>query len=475
MNKNQLLFLTILLEGYVVLASELIAIRTLIPFVGSGTEVIAIVISAVLLPLAIGYHVGGQRFQREQSKRKNKVVSVRKILLKNLLNAMIPLVFGLSYIVQELFFGLLTFIGITHHIPQAAVFCLVFLVYPVFLLAQTIPLLSNYFSSQHLSAITGKMLFFSTLGSFGGSVISTIVLMMIIGVHYTLVFTIGLLVLIVLLLTRRWHDFDNIIALFFLGVVFSLNSGWLMTELDVVENNQYSMVKIVDKMEEQNTIFMDINRSNSSSYSPDSTKRFRYLQFIERNIINPAIKSGTPKKFLIIGAGGFTLGVDDDVNHYTYVDIDATLRETAEKYLLPRPLGDNKEFVPMSARAFLTRDDNSYDFIILDAYTNIRTVPMEVVTREFLLETKNHLNKGGVLISNVISSPAFQDKFTVRYNNTFRSVFPYFTVQVVHDMNPWQEGKMGYDNILYVYHHRPEFHEDKSIYTDNLNSYSIDR
>jgi len=76
MNKNQLLFLTILLEGYVVLASELIAIRTLVPFVGSGTEVIAIVISAVLLPLAVGYHIGGQRFQAEKRKNKGKVTSI---------------------------------------------------------------------------------------------------------------------------------------------------------------------------------------------------------------------------------------------------------------------------------------------------------------------------------------------------------------------------------------------------------------
>ena len=132
MNKNHLLFLIILLEGYVVLACELIAIRTLVPFVGSGTEVISIVISAVLLPLAIGYHVGGQRFQKERAKRKGKVTSIRKIVLVNLINAMIPLAMGLSYVIQELFFALLNGIGIVHHIPQTAIFCVIFLVYPVF-------------------------------------------------------------------------------------------------------------------------------------------------------------------------------------------------------------------------------------------------------------------------------------------------------------------------------------------------------
>jgi hypothetical protein len=38
MSKTRLFFLVILIEGYVVLACELLAIRQLIPFVGSGTE-----------------------------------------------------------------------------------------------------------------------------------------------------------------------------------------------------------------------------------------------------------------------------------------------------------------------------------------------------------------------------------------------------------------------------------------------------
>ena len=53
------LFAVILLEGFVVLAFELLAIRQLIPFVGSSTDVVAIVIGAVLMPLSFGYYSGG--------------------------------------------------------------------------------------------------------------------------------------------------------------------------------------------------------------------------------------------------------------------------------------------------------------------------------------------------------------------------------------------------------------------------------
>jgi len=472
-SKDRLLFLTILLEGYVVLASELLAIRTLIPFVGSGTEVVAIVISAVLLPLAAGYHVGGQRFQKAQAARNGKVVSIRKLLLKNLLSAMLPLSLGFSYVVQELFFALLVGIGISHHIPQTAVFCLVFLVYPVFLLAQTIPLLSNYFSRRHLSEITGRMLFFSTLGSFAGSVFSTIVLMMWIGVHYTLVFTMALLAALVLMLTRRWHDFDNVIALFVLGVVYLLNNQALLRDMDIVANNQYSIVRIYEDAAHERRI-MDINRSTSSAYAKNPENRFKYLQFIEKNVVNPAIASDSPKKFLILGAGGFTLGVDDDLNDYTFVDIDASLKKTAETHLLPTALGANKKFVPMSARVFLVRDTEKYDFIMIDLYTHQLSIPMEATTVEFLQAVKRHLKPGAVVIANVIGSPDFSDLFTVRYNNTFRSVFPHFTLQVTGALKPWGAPEPVH-NMLYVYHHRPEFMGDAGVYTDDLNSYSLDR
>jgi hypothetical protein len=50
----------ILTEGYILLSSELLAIRLSIPFVGSGTDTISIIIAAVLLPLAFGYYQGGK-------------------------------------------------------------------------------------------------------------------------------------------------------------------------------------------------------------------------------------------------------------------------------------------------------------------------------------------------------------------------------------------------------------------------------
>src|SRR5690606_5042351 len=175
-------------------------------------------ISAVLLPLAIGYHFGGTAYARvfaRAQKRFGKAPSVRRLLLKNMLIALSILTLGLSYPFMEWFFGQLSSSGIEHRLAQAACYSALFLVWPIFLLGQTVPLISNYFSRRRLSEITGRMLFFSTAGSFLGSVFSTIVLMMVIGVHNTVIVTLALLCGLILLLARRFSP-QMFFALFML-------------------------------------------------------------------------------------------------------------------------------------------------------------------------------------------------------------------------------------------------------------------
>ena len=470
-----ILFSIIFIEGYVVLASELLAIRLLIPFVGSGTEVVAIIISGVLFPLSVGYYVGGRRFQKEYHRagtRRKERMSVRKILVRNLLTAMIILSGGLSYVFLEVFFSVLTVSGVTHHVVQTTIYASLFLVFPTFLLAQTVPLVSNYFSRHGVSEITGKMVFFSTAGSFLGSIVSTLVLMTTIGVHHTVVLTLGMLVVLVLILTRRWWDYSNVIALLLLVLLYSMNSKSLMEKLGIVSNNQYNMVTVEENVEEgSKTLF--INRSPSAKYTPSHTRRFEYLQFLERNFLNHLPKKGTPKHILVIGAGGFTFGQEDIFNRYVYVDIDTDLKNVAEEHFLPSPLSPNKEFSHASARAFLMRDTRMYDMIFIDVFTNRHTIPMEATTKEFLEAVRARLNPQGIVISNVISSPGYRDRFSVRYKNSFSAVFPAHSRQIISDFNPWKQEK-EYHNTLFLYFDGP-FVRDGTVYTDDKNGYFLDK
>jgi len=482
LTKRNLLYLTIAVEGYVVLATELVAMRTLIPFVGSGTEVVAIVISAVLLPLALGYHSGGTRFQ-QQFKRTGEKLSVRRLLLKNILASLLVLTFGLSYVVQRRFFAGLDAIGVQHYLAQTALFCVVFLVWPVYLLAQTIPLLSNFFSSGHLSQSTGRMLFFSSVGSFGGSVFSTLVLMSLLGVHATLVVTLALLACVFFLLTKRRYAGPNAAVVAVLAAAALFNSPPIMDSFGIVSNNQYSMIQIFDQTTprpdgDEHWKIMTINSRDvrngamSSAYG-DKGGKLPAHAFIEKSLLPRDGSGRRPLDVLVLGAAGFALGLRDETNRFTFVDIDPSLKDVAEKHFLPGPLQPNKSFVPMSARAFLRADARSYDLIVVDVFTNTLSIPQEVVTKEFLQEAKAKLRAGGVVVSNLVSSPDYRDAFSVRYQNTFEQVFPHSSRQIVGDFNVWNAQEEP-TTTMFLYFDRP-YVADAGLYTDDKNRFSLDR
>lgn len=477
MKKTLLLFFVILIEGYVVLACELLAIRQLIPFVGSGTDVISIIISAVLLPLAIGYHFGGQAFRNNwQSARRRgkKPLSIRALLLRNILSALVILTLGLSYPLMQVYFGVMSAMGM-HRLTQTILYVLFFLVWPVFLLGQTVPLVSNYFSRRKLSEITGKMLFFSTTGSFLGSVFSTLVLMTYIGVHFTVIATLGLLCLLAILLTRRGSWYEPILCACLFFALTMVNGNDIMQKMHIVSNNAYNTVSIYDIKGEEGSRIFNANRSPSSKVSQDPEKMFSYWQFLQKTFIAPIANANPPRDILILGAGGFTVGLDDITNNYTYVDIDPDLKRVAERYFLQKPLTPNKTVIAASARAYVHSDKKLYDFILIDVFTNIYSIPMEATTREFLLDVKKRLKPGGALVANVIGSATFRDRFSVRYNNTFASVFPSYARQTVDIYTPWDDSaNSDIVNLLYIYFSRPLV-EDKSTYTDDKNTYSLDR
>jgi hypothetical protein len=125
---------------------------------------------------------------------------MRRQLTCNLLIAALVLSFGLSHPFLAAFFAILDSFGLTHRLVQAAVHASLFLVYPVFLLGQAIPLIAYCSIGASLPRSTGLMLFLSTLGSFLGSVVSTLVFMTFFGVHITVALTLGLLVLLATLI-----------------------------------------------------------------------------------------------------------------------------------------------------------------------------------------------------------------------------------------------------------------------------------
>jgi hypothetical protein len=462
--KNLFLYVVIFLEGYAVLSAELLFIRQLLPYVGNATDTVAVIIAAVLLPLAVGYYVGGHAHIRNKK-------TIRALLLRNFFNVAVILMFGLSALVLELLFYYMNTFGLTNRVLQTMIFSVLFVVYPVFVLGQTVPLVSHYFPKEKLASAAGKILFFSTAGSFAGALLSTLVLMVTIGVQQTALVTLAVIVIMLLMLARLRRHFLDIVLIVSLAVFAFFLHGPIAKELMmVVSDNPYGTVQII-KEEGKDYVDMKINRNLSARYTKNKEKRHHYVAYIEDVILTPLRKNTTVEKILILGAGGFTMGYDDHQNTYHYVDINPDLKEVSEKYLLPRPLGANKKFFPQPARSFLLHSEEAYDLIILDVY--LSDIPGQLITKEFFLSVKKHLAPGGMVVFNAVASPLFQDEYSRKLDRTFRSVFPLVTRQVVQRFNPWEQDRFVARNVLYLYR-RQEGEMHTGIYTDDHNTYFWD-
>jgi hypothetical protein len=473
MNRTLFLFIVIVIEGYIVLSIELLAIRQTIPYVGSGTDTVSIIIAAVLMPLAFGYYHGG----RYKPVRKNGIyLSVRNKLIRNILTAGIILLPALSYLPLNLFFYALTQIGLNHRILTTTIYTLLFIVTPVYCLGQTIPLVSNYFSSEKLSRITGKMLFFSTMGSFLGAVFSTLVLMSFFGVHITVCVVYVLLTFLVFIISREKVSEKPLLMLTLALVVFYMNSSAVMSNLGVVGDNQYNTTLV--KTDEHGARHFILNGNSSSMLSPDGS-RSPYLDFIEEHYIDP-IKAASmpPKSILVVGAGGFSLGLEDDKNDYTYVDIDPSLKYLSEKYFIQRTLGRNKHFVPEDVRAYLNHAGKKFDFVLVDVFFGDVTIPEYLVTREFFEQIKAVVNDNGIVTWNVIMSPGFKGRISQNLDNTLQSVFHHLSRQIINGhakpFNGWETDENDRRNIVYIWCNTPgdSLH---TIYTDDKNAVFFDK
>lgn len=470
LSQTLLLFSVILIEGYVVLSSELLAIRQTIPYVGSGTDTVSIIIASVLMPLAFGYQNGG-RFKPH--KMFGMFITIRRKLILNILISASILFFGLSYVFIKEFFEFLPSIGLYDRIAQTTVYCLVFLVIPVYLLGQTVPLISNYFSKEKLSKITGKILFFSTVGSFLGAVFSTIILMSMLGVHHTASLNFVLMAILVFLLEKRKLSKSFAFACLLAFLALYLNSDKTMGSYKIRKNNEYNTV-ITTELATGERVMM-INGNRSSSYNDG--RKHAYVEFAEKIALQPILNEKTARDILIIGAGAFTFGHNDrnEKNQYIYVDIDKDLKDVAERYVLYEPIGENKTFVAQPARAYLNETDKKFDLIYLDAYTGGINIPEHMVTREFFLQVRDRLKDGGLLVTNFVASPNFGSKFSRHLDNTFRDVFPHFSRHVVGDYyDLWSGRDNSLANLTYIYRHK-DVYDVGHIYTDNKNTVFYDK
>ena len=438
--RAKLMFL-IFLNGYISLSLELVVLRYLSFWVGSSAIITSIIMGMFLGFMSLGYFLGNAR--RVKNSNIYKIVGLSFFVI-----AAISLAAGSFPLISE-YFSLMYMAGARSSVVQTFIFSVVLLSVGPFLFGFNTTLMSRLLSADK-SNQTGVIMAMDTIGSVLGSLLTTLILMPLIGVNNTVIVICGAGVIGALMMWRRWYMWPLALGL----MVFTayINSNWYQrTRFAITVNNSNSTIQIAPI---NNGRILYMNSLPMSLYFPDTRMSAEYINYVNDTFIY-SMPTDERRRILILGAGGFTAGLNDTFHDYTYVDIEPTLKEISETQFLGEKLTPNKKFVVQDASQFLKNTDRMYDLIMLDVYSNSYQVPESLITAEFMMRIKARVAPGGIVVMNIVSSPAFDDEYSRVFDNTFNSVFSHNTSRnVIGDFNPWQKTGNEPSNIIYVWYNR---------------------
>jgi predicted membrane-bound spermidine synthase len=407
------------IEGFSTLAVEVIAIRLAVPVVGSSITLTGVMLGVVLFALSAGYWRGGAlsaRWDRAQT---------RAALTRNLFLAAVlygALAFPLEANLLEKFLDL----GLPLPLAIGVTATLLFLM-PIYLASQTVPMLAELINTDGKAGkASGKVLFFSTLGSVAGGIVTPVWLFPYIGVARTTYVVSGLLAGVagvmaighVRALTAWGLGVAALVAVLSAHVLAASNGDVFAFD------SAYQSIRIVDEKTNgariERILIMGGSRA-SGIYADTGETSFAYVREAEK-----ALADTKAQTVLVIGAAGFTFPRDaanfPSVKQVDAVDVDPAVRSVAERWFLRQSLPAKVRFLPLSARYAvrkLRRDGSHYGFTLVDAYFG-QGIPEELVTVEFFRDVRLVSERTAI---NVVMDRTMDSAFAKDLLASFREAF----------------------------------------------------
>jgi len=439
-----LLFAIVFIEGFCSLGAEVIALRQIIPHMGSSIVVTAPTIGFFLLALALGYHAGA------------KVDSgYLAVVARNFLIAAALTGVGLSGVAVDRIFALLNPSGLAYLFFVAGVVCPI-----AWLLGQTVPILTNLLHHERVGEASGQALYWSTLGSFLGSLSLSLLVMQWLGVSAAVALCALLLVTGYVLLSPRrgWAAATTGLAV---GALTFVANAWLRPEIETAYAS-YLVVPVKYDGAINGRAFK--NNSSVASLIDDAEPPHyaRYIRHIRSLLLDDL--AFRDRQILVLGAGGFTLSHREPSNHYTYVDIDPAVRGIAEKHFLREAA--RGDFIADDARRFVARTEQRFAAVLVDVYSAHSSIPGHLVTREFWQATRRVLEPDGLLIANLILDSALATPYSRNLLATIESVYGRCAVEVL-------QKKQVLANAVVTCRNGPT-PEPASLFVDERNSADFD-
>lgn len=414
------------LEGFSTLAVEVIAIRLAIPVVGSSMTLTGVMLGVVLFALSAGYWRGGElSAQWDRTK-------IRTALTRNLLLAAV-LYGAVAFPLEATLIEKLLDAGITLSWAIGIAASLLFIP-PIYLASQTIPMvaeLTNY--EGKAGKASGKVLFFSTIGSVAGGIVTPVWLFPSIGVAHSTFVVCGLLSAAAVVMAighfRALKAIGGAVAAMIL--VLSVSATTARNNDLFHFDSAYQNIRVVEETDDGPPlrVMMVSGGRASGIYSESGETAFPYTRLAAKLVEDT--KAGN---VLVIGAAGFTLPRDAAllplVQHVDAVDIDPAVKGIAESQFLRHALPGNVRFIPLSARYAMRKLRNEgrhYDFTFIDAFFG-RGIPDELATVEFFEDVRRI---SGRTAANAILDRTLESEFARNLLVTFRHVFGQVWVRAV--------------------------------------------
>lgn len=404
-----LLYAIVFIEGFCSLGAEVIALRRLVPHIGSSIIVTAPTIGFFLLALALGYASGAR-----------VAANYQRIVARNFLISAALAGLGLAGLSVDWMFAHLQPVLVAYLCFIGGVLCPL-----AWLLGQTVPILTNLMQAERTGEASGLALYWSTLGSFLGSLTLSLIVMQWLGVSAA-VFACSLGLLIGALLLAGRNQKFAVLAIVTAAIAAAFNSQHRVTADTAYAEYIVGPAEITDQ---KNPRAFMVNKSLASLIDDSQPPNYtRYIKHLRQILLDDL--GFKDKEILVLGAGGFTLSHLEPLNRYTYVDIDPAIRDIAEKHFLKEP--SRGEFIVDDARRFVATSERRFDAVVVDVYSSHTSIPSHLVTREFWAGTRRVLKADGVLLANLILDGKLETPYARNLLATIDSVFGRCAVDVLH-------------------------------------------
>jgi spermidine synthase len=404
--KRYLLF-TVFVSGMTTLAAELAASRLIGNVFGTSNIVWACIIGLILIYLTLGYFIGGKWADANPT----PAAMYRVLAWGAFTLGLVPFIAGPVLRAAATAFETLS-VGI---LGGAFVAVLILFVVPITLLGTISPFAIRLLvdDTAHAGQTSGQIYAISTLGSFIGTFLPTLVFIPAIGTTKTFLLFSLVLLFVALAGMGKFASKNDMFKLFWMPIVLALiaalaaNQALKKNTGQVYETESaYNYIQVA-QIGGYTILRLNEGQGVHSIYSPNTLK---YDGPWEEFLVGPYFyanrKPTDIKSMAIVGlAAGTAARQASAVYPGIQIDgyeLDPKIVEVGQKYFgmnLPNltvHIGDG--------RLGLEQSDKKYDIIAVDAYRP-PYIPAHMTTQEFFQIIASHLTDDGVLTINSASVP----------------------------------------------------------------------